>query len=837
MSPESLPIDEVLPLLRATLGANRNVVLSAPPGAGKTTRVPPALLAGDWMAGRRIVMLEPRRLAARRAAAFMARERGERPGDTIGFRTRGETAVGPRTRIEVVTEGVLTRMLQTTPDLPGIGILVFDEFHERSIHADLGLALALDVQEHLRPELRILVMSATLDTEAVSVVLGGAPVVRSAGRVHPVETRYAAEPQRDTVERASAAAVRRALRDAPGDLLVFLPGRREIRRTAELLATEPAGENIRVCTLYGEAPPGVQEAALAGPAEGVRKVILATSIAETSLTIDGVRTVIDCGLARVPRFDPRRGMGTLATVAVSRATADQRRGRAGRQAPGVCYRLWTEGAEKELPSHPTPEILAADLAPLALELAAWGAPEGERLRFLDPPPPAHLEQARGLLRMLGALDVRGHITPHGRAMATLPIHPRLAHMLERSRGTARGSLACDVAALLDDQDLLRGERGIDVEIASRLHALERGGPGVEETARGRILAQSRRLRALMHATPSAERADADTGPLLALAYPDRVARRRAQGSRRYILSGGTGAILPERSPLAREEWLALGELEGSGTEARILQAAPISEGHVRELFDDVIETRAEVRWDGAAESVRAAVSDMLGALVIAERPLPSDDPRIPAVLLAAIRDRGVEHLPWPESATDLRARSEWLRSSGHAPTAWPDLGWPALAASADAWLLPFLPGITRKSQLSRVDLNAALRTLFTRQQLRALDELAPVHLQTPAGTHARLEYSAGNPPVLSVRLQEMFGQTETPTVAGGRVPVRIHLLSPAGRPLAVTQNLVTFWKEAYPEVRKEMRGRYPKHVWPENPLAANPTRRAGAAGRREAGTT
>jgi len=832
MSPESLPIDEVLPLLRATLGANRNAVLSAPPGAGKTTRVPPALLAGEWMTGRRIVMLEPRRLAARRAASFMARERGERAGDTVGFRTRGETAVGPRTRIEVVTEGVLTRMLQTTPDLPGVGALVFDEFHERSIHADLGLALALDVQEHLRPELRILVMSATLDTEAVSAVLGGAPVVRSSGRAHPVETRYAAEPQRDTAERASAAAVRRALRDAPGDLLVFLPGRREIRRTAELLALDPPGENVRVCTLYGEAPPGVQEAALAGPAEGVRKVILATSIAETSLTIDGVRTVIDCGLARVPRFDPRRGMGTLATVAVSRATADQRRGRAGRQAPGVCYRLWTEGAEKELPSHPTPEILAADLAPLALELAAWGAPDGGRLRFIDPPPPAHLEQARGLLRMLGALDARGQITPHGRAMAVLPIHPRLGHMLERSRAP----LACDVAALLDDQDLLRGERGTDVEISSRLHALEQGGPGVDETARARILAHSRRLRTLIHAAPPGKRAEAGTGPLLALAYPDRVARRRAPGSRRYILSGGTGAILPERSPLAREEGLALGELEGSGTEARDLQAAQISEGHVRELFGDVIETREEVRWDGATESVRAAASDMLGALVIAERPHPSDDPRIPAVLLTAIRDRGIEHLPWPESAADLLARSEWLRSSGHAPAAWPDLGWPALAASAEAWLTPFLAGVTRRSQLPRVDLHAALRTLFTRQQLRALDELAPVHLQTPAGTHVRLEYSAGNPPVLSVRLQEMFGQTETPAVAGGRVAVRIHLLSPAGRPLAVTQNLVTFWREAYPEVRKEMRGRYPKHVWPENPLAANPTRRAGAAGRREAGT-
>ena len=839
MSPESLPIDEVLPLLRATLGANRNVVLSAPPGAGKTTRVPPALLAGEWMAGRRIVMLEPRRLAARRAAAFMAARLGEKPGGTVGYRTRGDTAVGKDTRIEVVTEGVLTRMLQSAPDLPGVALLIFDEFHERSIHADLGLALALDAQTHLRPELRIVVMSATIDTGAVAESVGGAPVITSEGRAHPVETRRLEAPGPGPVEPAVAAAVRRALRETQGDVLVFLPGQREIRRTAELLGKPDPPADTEIHMLYGDAAPGVQSAALAPAPAGRRKVILSTSLAETSLTIDGVRTVIDSGLARVPRFDPRRGMTGLVTVPVSRATADQRRGRAGRQAPGVCYRLWSAADEAALPASPTPEILAADLAPLALELAVWGSPDGAGLRFMDPPPAAHLERARETLRLLGAITRDGAVTPLGRAMAALPVHPRLARMILASAGTPRSRLACEVAALLEERGLLPRAAEAGVELASRLHALHQGGPGVDRGARERTLAEARRLHALAHAGAGGRTAPAgedDPGVLLALAYPDRIAQRRGTAAgRRYLLSGGAGAILPERSTLSRERYLAVGEVDGAGTEVRILQAAPITEESVRAHFGALLEKREVVRWEEEAGAVRAVEREMLGALPLVERPLPAGDPRVRAVVVAALRAAGVRTLPFSDAARDFRTRSLWLAHTGMAGDEWPDLRDEHLESTLEEWLGPFLRDVTRREQLAHVDLPGALRSLFTHGQLRLLDSMAPTHLTTPAGSRVRLEYSPDGPPVLAVRLQEMFGQSTTPTVAGGRVAVRLHLLSPAGRPLAVTQNLVTFWKEAYPEVRKEMRGRYPKHVWPEDPTAARPTRRAGAAGKREAG--
>ena len=819
MKQNPLPIDVVLPDIRTALQHHSNVILSADPGAGKTTRVPLALLSESWLSGKKIVMLEPRRLAAQRAASFMASVLGERPGDTIGYRIRGDSRIGKRTRLEVVTEGILTKILQSDPALEGIGLLVFDEFHERSIHADLGLALALDVQKHLRPDLRILIMSATLDGLALSSMLSGAPLIKSEGRLFPVTTQYLHHPREGPVESSVVSAIVRAVREQPGDVLVFLPGQSEIRRVESLLAKEELPQDIDVCLLFGEASPEKQQAALVPSQTGRRKIILSTSIAETSLTIEGLRVVIDSGLARSSRFDPRRGMSGLVTTPVSQSSADQRRGRAGRQQTGACYRLWMES--DELQKFAQLEILVADLAPVALELAQWGAPEGEGLRFLDPPPAAHISQARAFLERVGALDRDGKLTGHGRAMAQLPVHPRLSHMLLKGMEIGEGAAACDVAALLEERDLLRGEGDIDLQ--SRWHVLRKD-TARDRFAADRVRAQSARLRELMNVQARAV-TGGRLGVLLALAYPERIAKRRDAAGRRYQLAGGVGAILPAGSMLSREKFLAVGDVDGVGTEVKIFLAEPMTEDDLREVFADQLVTQDEVRWDARQETVIARRVTRLGAIELSEVPLSESGDVMTGAMIDGIRQMGLDALPWTNHAISVCTRSEWLRKKGLVPGDWPDLSNEHLMRTVELWLAPYLDGITKRTQLARLDTSSIVDALFTFRQLQELDRLAPTHLTVPTGSRIAVEYSTELQPVLAVRLQEMFGQTETPAVGGGKVAVVLHLLSPARRPLAVTQDLPSFWKNAYADVRKDMRGRYPKHSWPENPMEAEPTKR------------
>jgi ATP-dependent helicase HrpB len=830
MPENALPIEQTLPELLEALGATPTVILRAAPGAGKTTRVPPFLLDHYLRSDQRLMLLEPRRLAAQRAAHFIAAQRGEQIGHTVGYRIRGDVRVSRETRIEVVTEGILTRMLQNQPDLPGVGLVVFDEFHERSIHADLGLALTLDVQAQLREDLRILIMSATLDSPEMKQFLPEAALINSPGRSYPVTTHYLGFPRQGQLETQVARTIQKALAASAGDILVFLPGQREIHRTAETLDDTVQDPTVRVHQLYGDATTGMQQAALASAAAGHRKVILATSIAETSLTIDGVRVVIDAGLARGPRFDPRRGMSGLVTGPVSIASADQRRGRAGRQAPGICYRLWTEEQQSQLLPHPEPEILNTDLAPFALELARWGNSEGAGLRFMDPPPGAHLAQARRLLSDLGALNDEGALTTHGRAMAEIPLHPRLAHMLLRGKELGLAAQACDIAALLEGPPLLRGQPGMDIDLHSLYYAL-REGHRVDRGARERILTESRRLSSLLDGTPGARTlaqpiaqiTEGNLGLLLALAYPERIARRRGTG-RFYLMAGGTGATLPEWSQLAREEFLAVGDVDGMGADVRIFLAAPLTREDITTQFARNLHEDTTVSWNTHDRAVVGRRTVFLGAVTITEQVVTPTGDQLSECMLAGIEDMGVAALPWTDAALSLRNRSEWLRTHNLVPNDWPELSDAHLLRTLGEWLGPWLEGRSRATELAALDIFAILSSRFTRAQRKDLERLAPATLNLPSGTRATLDYTAGDQPVLAVRLQEMFGQTDSPRIAGGRIPVLIHLLSPAGRPLAVTADLKSFWVNAYQEVRKQMRGRYPKHRWPDNPLEANPGR-------------
>jgi ATP-dependent helicase HrpB len=661
-------------------------------------------------------------------------------------------------------------------------------------------------------------MSATLDGLAIAKLLNDAPIVESSGRAFPVETRYLNEPLDGYIERFVATTIARALRNDAGDVLVFLPGQREIRRVESLLQESGLPSHAVVHSLFGDAPPTQQRAALQPTQEGTRKVILSTNIAETSLTIDGVRVVVDSGLVRTVRFDPRRGMSGLVTATISQASADQRRGRAGRQQPGVCYRLWTESQHSSLSRFSKPEILNADLAPLALELARWGAPQGEGLRFLDPPPPAHLSQAQSLLRRLGALDDDGKLTSHGRAMSDMPTHPRLSHMLIMGKEMGVGALACELAALLEERDLLRGNPDADIDLRSRVQLLRSGG-GVDRFARERVLAQTERLRQMLGVRSPQQPSDEKLGILLALAYPERVGMRRGS---RFQLVGGPIALVPERSMLAREKFLAIGDVDGIGTEVKAFLAEPVRESEFREVFAASLETIDEVRWDSREEAVIARRVTKLGAIELSVTSFTPPADAIVGPLLAGIREKGLHCLPWTKEALSLRERSEWLRNTELAEL--PSLSDEHLLATMDEWLAPFLDGMTRLAHLSRLNLLEILRARFSYEQRSQLDLLAPTHCIVPTGSRIPLDYSSGKP-VLAVRLQEMFGEANTPTIAGGKVNVVLHLLSPAHRPLAVTQDLVSFWRNAYPDVRKEMRGRYPKHHWPENPLSAVPTKR------------
>lgn len=821
-----LPIDATLPALKVALGAGRRLVLQAPPGAGKTTRVPLALLGEPWLAGRRILMLEPRRLAARAAAARMAALLGEPVGGTVGYRVRFEQNICAHTRIEVLTEGILTRRLQSDPELEGVGLVIFDEFHERHLHGDLALALCLDVMQALREDLALVIMSATLDAEAIGRWLD-APVLKSEGRSWPVELRHAPLQNQPDPGAAVAQAVRRALDETAGDVLAFLPGAGEIQRAAELLQDAP----VQLHALYGDLPLDAQQRAIAPDAEGRRKVVLATNIAESSLTIEGVRVVVDSGWARVPRFDPNTAFTRLEPVRISRASAEQRAGRAGRLAPGVCYRLWSEGVQRGLIPHHPPEILHADLAPLALELARWGVQDAADLRWLDAPPAGALAQARDLLMQLEALDAGGRLTALGRQMADWPLHPRLSHMLLRARTRGLDALACDAAALLSERDVLRGQRR-SCEFSRRVLALHAwrqegragaGRHGADASACAIVDRVARRWRERL-GVGAAAAADADRlGELLALAFPERLALRRESG--RYRLANGRGARLAPDCVLQNAPLLAIAELGGAGEDALVRTAAPIERSVLIDLLGERLVWRVCLDWDETTQAVRAQRLRAFGALELESRALDAPDGEaVAAVLLAALRRLGLEVLPWNEESRQLQARVLSLRAwQGEAN--WPDWSDAGLLAALEDWLLPHLAGMSRRSHLARLDLAAILRGHLGWERAQRLDASAPTHLQVPSGSRKRLRYEPGQPPVLAVKLQELFGLADTPRVANGAVPVLLHLLSPAQRPIQVTQDLRGFWQRTYAEVKKELKGRYPKHPWPDDPWTAQPTAR------------
>lgn len=835
-----LPILEALPELRSALAGPGGAVLVAPPGAGKSTVVPPALLEEAWLAGRKILMLESRRLAARAVArriAFLLGEGGV--GGTVGYRMRGDTRVGPKTRIEVVTEGILTRMLQSDPALSAVGVVIFDEFHERSLPADLGLALALQARELLRPELRILVMSATLEGAPVAELLGGVPVVESHGRIHPVQTRWLARPPEGRIEAVASRTVRRALEETEGDVLVFLPGAGEIRRAQKLLVEGglPAGTAVR--RLHGSLSGEDQDRALAPSPEGERKVVLASAIAETSLTIEGVRVVVDSGWMRVPRFDPGTGMTRLETVRVTRDAADQRRGRAGRLAPGVCYRAWTKGEDRGLVPRRTPELMASDLAPLALDLAVWGAEPGE-LKWLDPPPEAGFRQARELLHDLEVLDRDGELTGHGRQVAETGLHPRLGHMLVRAREVGDLGTACDLAALLQERDPFLAEgRAPDADLRARVEALVsiRGGgrprlPAGHRVARGRLAGVRReadRLRTRLGGQGGLQEPPdvSQVGLLTALAYPDRIARRREGERGRFLLRSGRGARFFESQSLEASEWIVPVEVEDRGKEARIFLAAPVEFSDLETHLRSAIQEEEVLAWDEGTERVRAERVRRIGAILHSDSAIHDPDPyRVALALAEGIRGRGLQVLPWGRDQVQLRERMHFLHRLQ--PEEWPPASEEALLAEMDEWLVPFLGGIRSLAGLKGVALEEALlsRLPHGAHGARAdLERLAPSHLEVPSGSRILLDYSDSGAPALAVRLQEVFGLTETPRIGGGRVPVTMRLLSPAQRPVQVTTDLASFWRDAYFEVRKDLRGRYPKHAWPEDPLNAPPTRK------------
>ena len=822
----SLPIDSVLPELCDTVRAAPCVVLSAAPGAGKTTRVPLALLDAGVVAGR-ILMLEPRRLAAIRAAQYMAQQLAENVGETVGYRIRGESKVSACTKIEVVTEGVLARQIQNDPELSGVGLIIFDEFHERSLHADLGLALARDVQKSWRDDLKIVVMSATLDGVAVSVLLDNAPVIHSEGRSYPVEIIYLGGDlllqQVDSFAQSVLHAVQRACREQQGDVLVFLPGKREILRVKKVLEQSDVVPADQIHILHGEVSTAMQQSALQKMAGGARKIILSTSIAETSLTIDGVSVVVDAGLVRTAQFDPRRGMSRLLTTRVSQATATQRAGRAGRQQAGACYRLWSAEQHKMLAQFPTPEIAHSDLMPLTLELAQWGVDE-KQLAFLSAPPAAHLQQAREKLQILGALDTEQKITAHGRAMVALPVHPRYAHMLLRANEHGMGALACDVAALLDERDVLRGEK--DADFYLRWTALQHGG-AVDRGARERVKLQVKRLRQMLAISNDSVQHEDKVGLMLALCYPERVARRRDERGERWQLASGAGAVLTGHSILMRELWIAVADLDGDGRDARIYLAAAVQEEDLATFLSELFFSGEEVVWSTQEEAVLAREVQRFGAIIVKEKKLPARGDAVARVLCGGLRQAGWNNLPISDPAQQWLQRVRWLSDNNLADN-FPSFDEAHLLATLEDWALPFLKGITRRNQLSQVDWLAALQSRLDYAQQQMLDRLAPAHLVVPTGSRIALDYS-GAQPVLPVRLQEMFGAKDTPRIADGKVPVLIHLLSPRQMPLAVTQDLASFWQNAYKEVRKDMRGQYPKHYWPENPLEAEPTRRTKAA--------
>jgi ATP-dependent helicase HrpB len=825
--PPPLPIDAALPDLQAALRAHHAAVLVAPPGAGKTTRVPLVLAGEDWAKGRRILVLEPRRIAARAAAERMAQTLGERVGDSVGLRVRFGSKVSRRTRIEIITEGIFTRLILDDPMLDGVAAVLFDEFHERSLDADLGLALARDVQTGLREDLRLLVMSATIDGARVAALLGGAPVIASEGRAFSVETRYAGRDTRP-VETQMADTIVRAMRAESGSLLAFLPGTAEIRRTEKLLEgrTDAATD---IAPLYGALDADEQDRAIAPAAPGRRKIVLATAIAETSITIEGVRVVVDSGLARVPRYEPDVGVTRLETVRVSRAAADQRRGRAGRTESGACYRLWDEPQTASLEPFARPEILAADLSSFALDLAAWGAAP-EQLAFLDPPPRAALSEAHALLGEVGAVGGDSRITEKGRRLRKLPLPPRLARMVLEAASERSAREAARIAMVITE----RGLGGNDVDLRHRLDSFRHDRSQRADTARKMardwafVVGSAEFDESRRGATPHLaliEKADEEPGALLALAYPERIAKSRGGGTGAFLLVNGRGAQIDPASPLARGQFLAVAELTGRAAAGRILLAAPITLADIEARFGDRIETRDEVTFDPASASLRGRKSRRLGALVLSEQPMaiaPGDESA--KTLAAGIAALGVSRLPWSKALRQWRDRVMFLRASEDQE--WPDLSDDALTQSIDGWLMPSLTDKTALAEITADELSTALHALLPWPLPRRLDAEAPRHFEAPTGTHVPIDYEAEGGPKIAIRVQELFGLNGHPAIAGGKVPLVVELLSPAHRPVQTTRDLPGFWRGSYAAVRAEMRGRYPKHPWPDDPLAASPTRRA-----------
>lgn len=831
----SLPIDEVLPALREALATRHEAVLEAPPGAGKTTRVPLALLNESWLAGQTILMLEPRRLAARAAAERLASELGEKVGETVGYRIRLDSKVGPNTRIEVVTEGILTRRLQDDPALEGVGLLIFDEFHERSLDADLALALSLNGRELFRDDqpLKILLMSATLEGERLAGLLDDAPILRSEGRMYPVAMRWGRPFQPgEFIEPRVVQTILDALNDETGSLLVFLPGQAEIRRVhQQLVDALGEGTPVLLCPLHGELDLAAQRAAIDPAPAGKRKVVLATNIAETSLTINGVRVVIDAGLARVPRFDPGSGMARLDTQRISKASATQRAGRAGRLEPGVCYRLWSQDQHEQLAAYASAEILSADLAGLALQLGRWGVTPSQ-LVWLDIPPAAAYAQAQDLLERLGALEGDA-LTRHGQAMAELPAHPRIAHLLLRGQALGLADMACDVAALLGERDILRGA-GADLH--SRLVLLS----GEERAARGaqggvqRARQLARQYRGYLRGKASEPVSDPEhprwLGALLALAYPDRVAQQRRAGGAEYRLANGRAALFAEADSLMKQPWLVIADLGSrqGQREERIYLAADFDPT----LFDSVLAEQVRVvdqlDWDEREGVLRAERQRKVGELILSREPLTGlDESARSQALVNLVRRKGLELLPWTPELRQWQARVALLRQldlGSKGESEWPDVSDTALLKSLEHWLMPYLGKVSRLSHFANLDLSSIVHNLLPWPLPQRLDELAPHHLSVPSGSSIRLDYSE-QPPILAVRLQELFGLAETPRIAGGRQVVKLHLLSPARRPVQVTQDLANFWRSTYAEVKKDLKGRYPKHYWPDDPLVAEATAR------------
>ncbi len=820
----ALPILAALPELLAALARSERVVLEAPPGAGKTTVVPIALLDQPWLAGKKIVVLEPRRIAARAAAMFMAAKLDEPVAGTVGYRIRFENQVSSKTRIEVITEGILTRLLQSDPSLDSVGCVIFDEFHERHLHSDLALALCLDAQAVLRPELRILVMSATLDGARLSEFLD-AERVTSAGKSYPVELRYLPPPREENLELTVARGVRSALAATDGDVLVFLPGRREIERTASALSD--LDSTIELHPLHGELSVDAQAAAIRPAASGLRKVVLATNVAESSLTLPGVRAVVDSGLAREPKFDVNSGFSTLTEVWISQASATQRAGRAGRVAPGITIRLWSES--RRLEPNTRPEILKADLAPLALELAAWGSSE---LKFLDAPPAAVLAQARQLLTSLGALDAKANLTATGRRCMQLGTHPRLANMLVRSQG-AELSLACDLIALLEARDVFKGSERFREDWQSRWNALSayraRRPHGADARALAAIDHASRQWTKRVRATemPGSISAHA-LGDVLLHAYPDRVAKVRADAPLRFGLSNGRGGEINADSPLRGERWLVVSELDGTGRDARIRRAAPFDEALLELHYQDRITKTLEQKFDLKDAAVKARELERFDQLILSDKFVPPKNAA--AALCAGIAELGLSALPWTENQQQLLKRAQSLRAWLPPEAIFPDLSEAVLLATLDDWLGPFLEGKSRLSHISPDVLGQALSALLSFNDQQMLDTQAPKSLTVPSGMTRAISYDDPAGPVLSVKLQELFGLAETPRIAQGRMPVTLHLLSPGGKPVQVTKDLKNFWNHTYSEVKKEMKGRYPRHPWPDDPWNAMATHRAKPRG-------